>query len=150
MKANSPSSCAPLRHQLRARPQVGDERRREQTTRQSTPPSAAASGLGPKSAARLRGVESKLPVQLHPPPPPPPGQDWSRRRGKQTPRPAAPLSAAASGPGPTSAASGVESKLPVQLCPCSPFALVESKLPVHLSPLPSPPQGQALIRRREA
>ena len=115
----------------------------KQTSRPPVYPSAGPSGLGPKLAVRSR--KSKLPVQLRAPPPPPPGQarSWRReaekanfpstcvplrrplrarpevngeRQRKQTPCPAERPSAAASGQGPQSAARGVESELPVQLC----------------------------------
>ena len=69
---------APLRRRLRARPEVGGKRRSKRISRQAVHPAATASGPGPKSAARA--VARKLPVQLRSPPPPPPGQARSRRR----------------------------------------------------------------------
>ena len=72
VERNSPSSCAPLCRPLRAWPEVGGERRREQTPRPAARPPDAPSGSGTKSVAR--GVESEFFVQLRTPPPPPPGQ----------------------------------------------------------------------------
>ena len=66
---NPPSLfCAKVRHSRQH-----DTRDGMQTPRLVGPPSAAASGPGPKLAAR--GVESNLPVQLHTPP----GKAQSRR-----------------------------------------------------------------------
>ena len=67
-----------------------------QTPRLAGPPSAAASGPGPKSAAR--GVESNLPVQLHTPPGPVGARPkvGGERRTKRIPGPAAHPSAAPS------------------------------------------------------
>ena len=78
-------------------------------------PSTASSGRGPKSASR--GVDSEPPIRLGAPPPPSPCQARSQRREawKANSRPAAPPSAAPSGPGPKSAARGVERNISVQL-----------------------------------
>ena len=74
-KANSVPRQQNLRRPLRARPEVGGERRRAAHV------SAAASGPGPKSAAG--DMQRKFPVQLQSPPWPPLGQGRqarSRRR----------------------------------------------------------------------
>ena len=109
---NSPSSCAPLRRRLWARPEVGCERRRKRNPRPTAHPSDAASGPGPKLAAGE--VVRNISVQLRAPPlrvrAARPKLGGERRR-KQTPRPAACPSDALSRPGPKSAAKGVESKL---------------------------------------
>ena len=196
-KANSPSSCNPLRRRLRARSEAGGERRRERNACTASAPPPPPPGLA--RSRRREGEESQLPVQCHPlaacaplrrplragpevgresareaciavqrkfpvqlrlSPPPPPGEARSRlrdackansppsctplrrrlwawpevggeRRAKQTPRPAAQPSAAASGPGPKSAARGVESK------------------PVQLPSPPLPPSVQARSQQRE-
>ena len=136
-ESNPPYSCASLRRRLRARPKVGGERRREQSPRPAerpfrrtlqTRPEAGGSdcqreekrGYSPPSCAALcRRLKARHEV-------------GGERRSEQTPSPAAPPSAAASGPGPKLAARGVASEFPVKLC----------------TP-PLPPPGQARSRRRE-
>ena len=100
-----PSRRPPLRRRFRAWPEVSGERRTKQ-----------------------------LPVQLRSLPPPPPGQaevEGARGVGSNSQSSSTPLRRA-SRPGPKSAARGVRSKYPVQLC----------------TP-PPPPPGQAQRRRRE-
>ena len=111
----------------------GGERRRKPTPRPAAIPSAAPSRPGSKSAAR--GVESKRLVHPRAPRHPIPARPkvGGQRRRNQTLRPAARPSAAPAGPGPKSAARGVESKLSIQL-----------RAP------PTPPPGQARSRQREA
>ena len=63
-KANSPSSCNPLRRRLRARSEAGGERRRERNACTASAPPPPPPGLA--RSRRREGEESQLPVQCHP------------------------------------------------------------------------------------
>ena len=125
--ADSPSRRPPLRRPLRARPEVS--RRRE-----------AYKANSPSTCAPLR-----RPLRARP-------EVGNERRTKQTPLPAELPSAAASEPGPKSAARGVDSKCPVQLCTPSPPppGQARSRSRFQISPRAPPPPlpGQARSRRQ--
>ena len=78
--ADTPSRRKPLCYRFRARPEVGDERRRNQNTLSSCAPLRRRHRARPRPKSAMRGVGSKFHVQLRAHPPPPQGQARSRRR----------------------------------------------------------------------